>query len=121
MNISNIVVKILKWFLDSCKKNKVNLPIKWKIIIMLLIGAISAGKFLWFLSKVLDNINIEIDKENKTWKISSKYSIDNPAFQKRYYDDIDSIMKPHPELYKEWRHSNTNLVIDTNPNSTEFK
>jgi len=117
MNIANICIKILEWFLHSCKENKVKLPLKWKLTVMLVICSLKAGKFLYFVSKLLDNINIEIDKENNTWKVSSKNKIDDPAFQKRYYDDIDAIFKSHPEYYKEWRLSNTNIIIDTDPNA----
>lgn len=116
--MSTIFIKILEWFLNSCKENKVKLPFKWKIILMIIIASLKAGKFLFFLSNILNQINIEVDKEKKTWKISSKYNIADASFQKRYYDDIDNIMRAHPELYKEWKISNTNIIIDTNPNAT---
>ena len=118
MTISKICIKILEWFLKSCKENKVKLPLRWKLTIILLICSLKASKFVFFVSKILGSINIEIDKETKTWKINSKDRIDDPAFQKRYYTDIDAIMKSHPELYKEWRLSNTNIIIDTDPNAT---
>lgn len=85
---------------------------------MMILGSLYAGKFIAFFSNILKDVDITIDKETKTWKISSKYRIDDPAFQNRYYSDIDAIMKSHPELYKEWRLSNTNIIIDTNPNAT---
>ena len=84
---------------------------------MMILGSLYAGKFIAFFSKILKDVNITIDEKTKTWKISSKYRIDDPAFQNRYYTDIDNIMKAHPELYKEWRLSNTNIIIDTDPNS----
>ena len=118
MNLPTIAINVLEWFLRTCKKQKVNIPFKWKILLMLIIGSLKAGKFLYLLSKVLDSINIEVDTKNKTWKVSSKYRMTDPEFQKRYYDDIDNIMKSHPELYKEWKINNTNYIIDTDPNST---
>jgi len=117
MTLPNVIIKVLEWFLKSCKENKIKLPFKWKIIIMLLICSIRAGKFLYFVSKILDNIEIEVDTKKKTWKISSKFFRDDLEYQKRYYDDIDAIMKSHPELYKEWKLSNTNYIIDTDPNA----
>ncbi len=118
MNISKIAIKVLEWFLHSCKENKVKIPFKWKITIMLVIGFIKAGKFMYFLSNILKNIDIDIDERTKTWKITPKGYMFQPVFQKRYYDDIDAIMKSNPELYKEWRLSNTNIIIDTDPNAT---
>ncbi len=56
-------------------------------------------------------MNIEIDRENKTWKLVSAPMF-NPTFQVRYYDDIEAIFKSDPRSYTVTG-TGTNIVIET--------
>lgn len=66
-----------------------------------MVEAIKRRKFLWLATKAAKwlSLNLEIDHEKKTWKISSK-PMWHPEYQRRYYDDITAIFKCDPRTFK---------------------
>lgn len=96
----NIIINILTWFLKVCKETKTSLPFKINFYIRLIIALLRVGKFLWFVQKIMNYIDIEFDTKNKTWKISSAGMVFNPYLQEIDYSDIDAIFKSNPNLFK---------------------
>lgn len=67
---------------------------------MVLQEALKRRKFLWLATKAVKwlSLNLEVDSESKTWKITSK-PIYVPTFQERYYSDITAIFKSDPRNF----------------------
>lgn len=66
----------------------------------MVVQAVKRKKFLWLATKAAEWIalNLHVDPETKTWKISSK-PMWTPAFQTRNYEDIAAIFKSKPETF----------------------
>ena len=108
----------MSYYEEQLKK----LPFKYRVLAEIVVWAIKHRKIVWLLNAgaIWLSTHLKIDKETKTWTIKSDRA-DNPEYFKRYFTDIDNIVKSHPELYKEWRGPNAHTIIDTDPNSTEIK
>jgi len=66
-----------------------------------IIEALKRRKFLWLATKAAKFValNLEVDREKKTWKLSSK-PMWCPELQKRTYADIAAIFKCDPRSFK---------------------
>lgn len=98
------------------------LPFRYRVLVQIIVWGIKHRKFLWLLNAgaIWLATHLDIDRETKTWSIKSEPA-DRPEYFKRYFTDIDNIIKSHPELYKEWDGPKAHTIIDTDQNATEIQ
>ena len=71
--------------------------------------AIKSGHGLWLVGKLAKwvALNIEVDHDKKTWKISSR-PMWSPHFQERYYTDVMDIFKSDPRKFEIFEKKDSN-------------
>ena len=74
------------------KEQLKKLSFKQRILVHIIVTAIKHRKFLWLFTIIAEYLgtHLKIDKETKTWSISSSKAF-NPANQNINYNDIEHI------------------------------
>ena len=77
------------------------IPLKYRLLIWLICESIEKGGYINTLARVIKYVSlyIKIDRENKTWSITSE-PMHDPSWKKIDYSDIEAIFKAKPSAYK---------------------
>lgn len=76
------------------------MPIRYRLLIWLIVKAIESRDYTWLLAKAVRYItlNIRVNHEEKRWEISSGAAFD-PSWQKIDFSDIEEIFKSKVSSY----------------------
>ena len=98
--VSDVIKKQIPIW-EKQRNTPTKLSLKYRILVWLIVTAIKSGHGLWLVGKLAKwvALNIEIDHEKKTWKISSR-PMWYPHFQERYYTEIEAMFSSDPRTFE---------------------
>ena len=77
------------------------MPLRYRLLVWLIVRAIENSDYVWILAKVVRYValNLQLDEEAKTWRISSG-PMPDMSWQRLDYSDIDAIFRAKPSGYR---------------------